>query len=101
MENKVKPITPKEAAIKSETRIPDYVILAVNKLIEEKFDGVSAIITQEEVLGRIVNDDISRSFIFDKKYLDFEEIYRKEGWKVVYDKPGYNESYTPYWKFSI
>lgn len=29
-----------------------------------------------------------------------DAVYEKAGWKVSYDKPGYNESYDPYFKFT-
>lgn len=42
----------------------------------------------------------SRQFIFDKHWLDIEDTYRKAGWNVEYDKPGYCENYDAYFVFS-
>jgi gamma-glutamylcysteine synthetase len=44
--------------------------------------------------------EISSKEIYDKKYLDIESLYKKHGWVVVYDKPGYSETYDPYWTFT-
>ena len=41
----------------------------------------------------------ARVLIFSNHWLDVEDIYRKQGWKVVYDSPGYDESYDAYYEF--
>lgn len=33
-------------------------------------------------------------------WVDFEDLYRKQGWKVVYDKPAYCETYKAYFVLS-
>lgn len=96
-----KPITPNECVAIKEKSLPDAVIVAFNRAIAEKWDGRISIIRQEfvalqiaDALGIPVSDVISRG------YLDVEPIYRKAGWKVKYDKPGYNESYPATFEFS-
>lgn len=37
---------------------------------------------------------------FSRGWFDVESSYRRVGWRVEYDKPGYNESYEGFWKFS-
>lgn len=44
--------------------------------------------------------NIKSNIVYGKQYLDVEDIYRKEGWKVVYDKPAYCETYEPTFTFS-
>jgi hypothetical protein len=44
--------------------------------------------------------DVERGEIFHRGWLDVEDAYRAEGWTVVYDKPGYNESYAASFTFS-
>lgn len=45
---------------------------------------------------------LTKDEIFDNHWLDIEDIYREQGWKVKYDKPGYNEeSFKPYFEFSV
>lgn len=97
----IKPITPDE--IKHE--IPDFIIEAVNTLIKKNWDGKEAIIKQNDILAIVSskNDNDgkpSRQTIFDNNWLDFEDLYRKVGWKVEYDKPTYNEFYDAYFKFT-
>jgi hypothetical protein len=38
-------------------------------------------------------DDITVQTIWENKWLDVEDEYRKNGWEVEYDKPGLGESY--------
>ena len=42
---------------------------------------------------------VTRSMIFEKHWLDFEDIYRKAGWFVNFDKPAYNETYDAFFEF--
>ncbi len=90
-----KPITPSEVA--SGTHIPDEVIAAFNELIAEGSGNVK----QGAVVTRIMAKmpDVTRSQIFERGWLDIEGAFRKAGWKVEYDKPGYCESYEAYWTF--
>jgi hypothetical protein len=41
----------------------------------------------------------TRQQVFDNNWLDVEDIFRKAGWKVNYEKPAYNESYPASFKF--
>lgn len=104
----VKPITPAQAHKQKAKApgIPDFVIEAFNELIAEKFDGKEARITITEATQRIKKKEFEyhghdRLLLesFNKEWLNVEEVYRKNGWKVEYDKPGYNESYTGYYIF--
>ena len=91
-----KPIRPQD--VKGE--VPNVVIEIFNMLINKKFSGSSAVIYQKEVVKILVEEhSMNSDEIFDRCYLDVEEIYRKAGWRVVYDKPAYNESYDAYWVF--
>jgi hypothetical protein len=106
-----KPITPKEALKNKGSHIPDFVIEAFNQLITENFDGHSAIIDQEDALERICERMVDvpdlteapasekRTAIFEHGWLDVEPLFRKAGWRVVYDKPGYNETYDAFYEF--
>ena len=90
----VEPISPSDV----KKIIPDFVIEAVNQLIMEKWDGYEAVILQDDILDIISSDDLdndkpSRQEVFDKRWLDFEDLYREKGWDVEYDKPAYNEFY--------
>ncbi len=96
MENEVKPISPSEILGNLDKIIPPVVIQAVNNLLMKQYRDGSVTILQDEIIQEIINLDgaITRDQIFDNKWLDFEALYRQNGWSVEYDKPGYNESYT-------
>lgn len=90
----VEPISPSDVKL----RIPDFIIEAVNQLIMEKWTGDEAIILQDDILDIVSSDDpdddkVSRQEVFDRHWLDFEDLYREKGWDVEYDKPAYNEFY--------
>ena len=93
----VKPLKPDEV----QHLIPQEVIEVFNEMIAEKWDGHSALLFQDEVTPVVANKlGVSESFVYKKRWLDVEELFRAEGWVVVYDKPAYCEEYRPYFKFS-
>lgn len=100
---KVQPISPDKIIENLDDIIPEYVIESVNELLKKKFRDIddTIYIKQDELIKLILDkSSIKREEIFDNHYLDFEALYEKYGWEVSYDKPGYDESYTPNWKFS-
>ncbi len=105
MENEkvVGPITPQEILEDLPNIIPSFVFEAVNNLLKNKFRGSSVTIKQDEILAEIakIQKTYSREEIYQNKWLDFESVYSKHGWKVKYDKPAYNENYDAYFEFSM
>jgi len=101
-----KPFSPEEALASRASVIPDFVINAVNSLLAARYSGSSCQIEQKEIIEAIKDEaakqglTVTMDWIFEKNWLDFEPLYEKEGWKVVYDKPGYCESYSPFFIFS-
>ena len=93
----VEPIRPCD--VKHE--IPDFIIEAVNKLIQEKWDGYEATVKQSEILSAInlKEHKTTSKEIFDRGWMDIEDIYRKRGWDVTYESPDYTESFPPYFTF--
>jgi len=79
--------------------IPKYVTDAVNKLIRKNYRGNGSFtIKQKDIISEIKKtNNISSQHLFDNHYLDFEDVYREQGWSVSYDKPSYGDSY---FKFS-
>lgn len=106
MENKVKPITPDEILDAKEASIPDEMFEAINELIVKNWNGSESRFRQNDIielfLSKIGENNIqaNREKIFDNHWLDFEDIYRKLGWKIYYDKPAYNEDYPATFEFS-
>lgn len=96
------PVKPDEVVEIQKRDIPDYVIKVINDLIAQKWDGHSAVITQRVIVEKILQAEpfLVRSEIFDNGWLNIETLYREAGWKVEYDKPGYNETYEAYFTFT-
>ena len=101
-EKVVGPITPQEILKDLPNIIPSFVFEAVNNLLKKKFRGDTVTIKQDEILAEIakLQDTFSRQDIYDNKWLDFERVYRENGWKVKYEKPAYNENYPAYFEFT-
>jgi hypothetical protein len=97
---KIGPISPREVVDAKLKILPDEVFQSFNELIARNYNGGSATVYQSDVVDLMVGRDLDQSEIYKKGWLDVEDIYRKAGWKVEYDKPGYNESYAPYFRFS-
>src|SRR3989344_354790 len=97
----VQPIRPGEVKSVKAKNFPDAVFESFNELIAEKFSGGAATLQQKDVVARMVSKGLKKKKIFDKGWLDVEQSYRAVGWSVIYDKPAYNESYEPTFRFSI
>lgn len=107
--SQVRPFSPDDVLKNKIDNIPWFVIQAVNELLAQRFSGNSCIIKQEEIMVRAqgiamasnASEDWSnRQSFYDNHWLDFETVYSQAGWKVIYDKPGYNESYDAFFKFA-
>jgi hypothetical protein len=96
------PIKPSEVGIVQQRNIPEPVFEAFNELIAENWSISGATIRQDDVVARVMGkiEGLTRSDIFARGWLNVEEAYRREGWIVEYDKPGYNESYAATFTFS-
>jgi hypothetical protein len=97
---KVRPIKPSEIEDKKTATFPDAVFESFNEMIIKNYSGISATVKQKDVVKLMVDKGLNQKQIIDNHWLDVEPIYRKEGWHVKYDGPGYNESYEPYFVFS-
>lgn len=105
----IAPITPAEAKAQHVERVPDYVILAVNQLIVEYYqDNYDFTIPQAEIVDLALKTGIESGeleegtgadYLFENGYLDFEELYAKNGWSVMHNKPDLGENWKPYFSF--
>lgn len=98
-----KPLKPSEITKAKAATIPDWVIEAVNETLAAKWNGREARFTLKEVMALAMTKappNLTRAQIYDNHWMDFENIYRDEGWRVLFDKAGYNESYDDYWVFT-
>jgi len=97
----VKPITPQKAAKNKKSAVPDEVIKIFNYLITKNLSNGISVVSQEEVVTLIASNlGITKQRVYDRHLLDVEEVFEDAGWEVVYDKPGYNESYQPTFTFT-
>lgn len=107
--SKTRPVTPEEASNRKENFIPEFVIEAFNELIIKGFINNTVTIRQDAIIDLIkekagsnkyLNKDLISSEILENKWLNIEDTYRKYGWGVYYDRPGYNEDYHPTFTFT-
>jgi hypothetical protein len=96
---RIQPIKPKEVADYKRENFPNEVFEAFNELIVENAGPGEIVVKQKDVVKRMVDKGLNRDEIYKKGWLDIEDVYRKAGWKVGYDKPGYNESYDAFFVF--
>lgn len=97
----VAPISPADIADYKLATLPDCVIDTWNKAIAVAWNGRSAKILQTEITDKLASAlNTTRSNVFSSGYLEIEDIYRKAGWTVSYDKPAYCEDYDAYFNFS-
>lgn len=96
---RTKALRPEEVVKTRKESLPEAVLEIFNQLIIENFDGRSATVYQEAVIRKLVDRGFSRKEIFQRGWLDVEDIYREAGWKVMYDKPAYCETYEAYFEF--
>lgn len=96
----VKPLSPDELYREAIKHIPDGVVEAVNELLVTASYGPQIIIGQDALVNKLEERGFVRNEIFSKGYLNFEDLYREAGWDVFYDRPGFNEFYAPFWRFS-
>lgn len=96
----VKPFTPEDAKAEQQNQLPEQVISAVNSFLASRAGSTTIRIMQTEMVEKLEESGFNRATIFGNYLLDFEEAYRANGWKVIYDKPGYNETYDAFWDFT-
>lgn len=105
------PITPAEVGRFKLDIPPPEVIDVFNELIAAHWDGSSATVAQRHALDRIAiemgvefkSPDAGPKWtaeVLSKGWLNIEALYESAGWKVTYDKPGYNETYPATFTFS-
>lgn len=92
-------ISPEEAKLRHGGSIPEKLLEAVNKFLAEHAHKRHINLLQKELVEELKKVGISEREALDKGWLDFEDLYRSKGWKVTYDKPGFNESYDARWVF--
>lgn len=96
------PITPSEVAGLKAKVLPEGVVEEWNKIIAEKWTGTRAEVLQSEITQRLcARLSASSAQVFEKGWLDIEPLFERVGWRVTYDKPGFNETYPASFVFTI
>jgi hypothetical protein len=96
---KGKPLSPSE--IKYD--IPDFVIDAVNRLLEKNFRGKACTIKAKDIIseGQRTGRGGSNKDWYKEKWMDFENIFREHGWVVEYESSSYGESsFDSFYRFT-
>lgn len=87
-----KPITPDELVTRITESVPDGVVEAWNEMIAKRINGGGSRVTQRDLVELICKKmGCCRVDVFVNGWLHLEPMYEAAGWKVEYDKPGFNE----------
>lgn len=91
---KGRPITPAEVVGLKRSSIPAAVFDGFNAMIASSWDGREATFSMKDAEEAILALDksLKSDQLYDNGWMDVEPIYRREGWSVEFEKPGYCES---------
>lgn len=94
------PITPAEAKRQKGAALPREVLHVFNDLIVEKYNSEFNI-SQDEAIDRILEKmpHLKRHEIFERNWLDIEDMYSAAGWHIDFEKPDRGETFSAYWTF--
>ena len=96
------PIGPDDIGDVQIAMLPPFVFEAFNIAIAANYRNGCSNVMQSDVVDMLVKHAPreSRQHVLDSGWMEVEAAYRKVGWKVDYDKPGYNESYGANFTFT-
>lgn len=97
----VKPISPTDIPGAKLAVYPEKVFEVWNNLIIEWYSEGTAIILLSEARNRLLKELQAAGIEFKKAYLDIEDVYRAQGWKVKYEEPAFNEDFKAHYTFTI
>lgn len=98
--NTVQPLSPDRLVTPKAFQIPNIVIMVVNKLINENWDGHLSRVWQSDIIiniGRLTG--IDKESILRNRWLNVEPLYREAGYKVNYIAPNPGEKGDAYFEF--
>lgn len=101
----MKALSPSELLDNLITTFPPEMVKAVNNQLMKKFHGRSCKIMQNDIINEFLSltgDKYTKDKVYDNHWMDFEQLFIKEGWIVKYTKSDYTENwFEPYYSFSI
>lgn len=104
MVTKVQPINPamlREPGTKA-LEIPSLIVMIVNKMIDEFWDGHQSRVWQSDILVRIAKlAGFDKETVVRNRWLDIEPMYREAGYNVKYVKPPHGEKGDAYFEFTL
>lgn len=95
----VQPIRPDQVG---ETKIiifPDAVLESFNEIIAQNYCNGQSHFKKDDAVALMESKGLLRNEIYEKHWLDVEDVYRAAGWKVEYDQPAYCETYAATFTF--
>lgn len=99
IESYMNPITPKEAAEQADNFIPDEVISSFNKLIAQDYSNGRATVYQADAIDLICEQMKIERGAFNFNWLNIEQVFRRAGWKVEYEKPCIGDTFKAFFQF--
>jgi hypothetical protein len=94
------PIKPSDIPAQKALVIPSFVFDCFNASIALNFQNGRANVI-EHVVWKLIKEKCKENGIEpDLHFLNIEEAYRANGWKVEYDKPAYCETYDASYTFT-
>ena len=101
----IKAVSPSEARGAKSKYTPPEIIEAVNELLSQHYRPNGIVIKQKDIIAlaraKMATNESpnANSDFFSQGWMDFEPIYEAQGWKVRYDKPGWDENYDAFFEF--
>ena len=98
--NPVQPLSPDRLVKPKAFQIPNIVIMVVNRLINENWDGLQSRVWQSDIIiniGRMTG--IDKETILHNRWLNIEALYREVGYIVNYVTPAPGERGDAYFEF--
>lgn len=98
---RIAPISPEEVTRLQAELMPPAIIETFNRTISEKIANGRAVIDLDEIVKDLTNQGLDERQLFNKGWLNIEELYREAGWEVSYEQPAYNETGRSYFTFQV
>lgn len=96
----VKALSPTELEKFRKDSMPDAVMETFNQMLADNYGTGYVTIMDKDLVAALVKKGLNRDEIYRKGWLGLARaLYRKQGWDVYYDAPGYCESYDAYTRF--